>query len=149
MTVSLTMARLPFSTCLLLLLLSAPSLVSSAALGKYRHEVPNQRSIMFKNHSGRRVDVLWINVFEEPDEDGKQLLVSNSDKGEGYAYGSEQGITSYIGHEFEVQEMPAKSTGKCLGDECRTGYFKVNDEEDQSESKTEIIVAIRTVCIPN
>jgi hypothetical protein len=132
MTLTRTMASLPFVTFLLSVV--TPSLVSSAALGKRSHDSPNQRSIVVKNQSGRRLDLLWINTIEPPGPDGKFKLQSNSENGEGYAYGSDQGISSYIGHEFRVQEMPAKSTGKCLENKkCRTGYFKVNEEEDQGE----------------
>lgn len=89
---------------------------------------------MFKNNSGRRVDVLWMNTLEPKGPDGKFLLQSNSENGEGYAYGADAGISSYIGHAFEVQEMPAKSTGKCFNEiKCRSGYFKVNQEEDQGK----------------
>jgi hypothetical protein len=36
----------------------------------------------------------------------------------------------------EIQEMPAKSSGKCRNEnQCWTGYFKVNAEEDQGEQK--------------
>jgi hypothetical protein len=136
MTLVLTtimLAPLPFFTCLLLLL--TPPLVSSAVLGKQRHDMPNQRFIMVKNLSGRRVDVFWINTLEPRGPDGKYELRSNSENGQGYPYGGDTALQSYIGHEFEIQEMPAKSSGKCLHeDQCRTGYFKVNDEEDQGEN---------------
>lgn len=128
-------SSLPFVTCLLLLLvLMTPSFVSSAALGKRGHDQPAQRSIVIKNQSGRRFDVLWINTLEPPGPDGKLLLQSNSENAEGYPYGGDVGISSYIGHEFQVQEMPSKSTGKCLHErKCRQGYFQVNEQEDQGE----------------
>jgi hypothetical protein len=112
---------------LCLLFVSFPfTLVSSAALGKSRHEAPNQRSVSVSNLSGRRVDVFWINDSQTP-----VTYVSNSDKQEGYPYGGETAMLSYVGHKFEIREMPRKATGMCDQEECAKGYFEVNDQEKQ------------------
>jgi len=104
-----------------------PATVHSAALGIDRRESPNQRNVVLHNKSGRRVDLFWINRSVDPIE-----FRSNSENGEGYPYGASQGITSYIGHEFEIREMPSKRTGECrIPGDCSTGYFQVNDQEGQ------------------
>jgi hypothetical protein len=103
--------------------------VNAAAFGKERREAPNQRNIVLYNQSGRRVDAFWINRSHEPN-----TYHSNSDNGEGYPFGAQQAINSYIGHEFEIREMPSKKTGACQDpDNCRKGLFQVNDQEGQSK----------------
>lgn len=113
----------------LAVLISLPTGGDSAALGMERREAPNQRNVLVFNKSGRRVDIFWINRAVEPNE-----FRSNSENGEGYPYGASQGINSYIGHEFEIREMPSKKTGQCqIPNDCKKGYFKVNDQEGQSK----------------
>lgn len=118
---------LALSALMLILQLSTTGTVNAAALGKERRETPNQRTIQLHNQSGRRVDVLWINRSVQPN-----TFISNSESGEGYPYGAQQGINSYIGHEFEVREMPSKKTGECrIPGDCKKGYFQVNEQEGQ------------------
>lgn len=77
------------------------------------------------NQCGFGVDVFWIHP------ETRELADSNT-QGEGIMYGSESGISSYVGHEFEIQEMPKTSTQQCrIPDACRTAYFTVNSNEDQ------------------
>jgi hypothetical protein len=101
-------------------------LVECAALGRSRRRTDSQRSIRFRNQSGRRTDIFWVNTFKEPNE-----FVTQSIDGEGYLYGADTSISSFIGHEFEVREQPSKKTGRCVYDECRKARFKVNDQENQ------------------
>ncbi len=109
-------------------LIILPTSVNSAALGMERREAPNQRNILLLNRSGRRIDIFWINRSVDPIE-----FRSNSENGEGYPFGASQGINSYIGHEFEIREMPSKKTGECqIPGDCQKGYFQVNDQEGQS-----------------
>jgi hypothetical protein len=110
----------------LLVLAATPLFVSSAVLGRPRHETPSQRPITIRNQSGRRFDVFWINTFTDP-----VSYVSNSVENEGYPYGGDAVFLSYIGHEFEVREMPSKKTKSCRLKECAKAYFKVNDQEFQ------------------
>ena len=102
--------------------------VNAAALGKARHKTPESREIFIQNDTGRRIDVMWINTFVKP-----HTFHSNSPDEMGYAYGSSTGIDSYIGHEFEVRELPSKTTKECLFgiDACRKAHFKVSLEENQ------------------
>jgi hypothetical protein len=131
---------LQLHSLVLLLFVSFPppyALVSSAALGKSRHENPTQRSVFVRNLSGRRFDIFWINNFSSP-----VTYVSNSEKEEGYPFGGETAMLSYVGHEFEVREMPRKSTGTCHQEECAKAYFKVNDQENQGKEKEKKDLAI-------
>ncbi|KAG7359632.1 hypothetical protein IV203_034730 [Nitzschia inconspicua] len=100
--------------------------VQGAILGRSQKSAnENQRSFHFHNKSGRRVDVLWVNVHKTPNE-----FVSQNG-GEGYPFGGDTSVLSYIGHEFEILEMPSKKTKKCLFEECRKARFTVNDQENQ------------------
>jgi hypothetical protein len=58
-------------------------------------------------------------------------LADSHTGGDGVVYGGETGISSYVGHRFEVQEMPSKTTGKCREAECRKTYFTCNSNEEQ------------------
>jgi hypothetical protein len=106
----------------LLFIVGCPTFVRSAALGRTRHEKPTQRNLLFRNNSGRRVDVLWVNNFKQPNE-----FVSQNAH-EGYPYGGDTNFLSYSGHEFEVREMFSKKTGSCKFDHCR----KVRRRWDES-----------------
>jgi hypothetical protein len=95
-------------------------------LGRVRRDLETQRSIFFQNNSGRRVDVMWVNVHANPE------TFHSQNGGEGYAYGGDTHILSYVGHTFEVRELPSKKTGKCrYDDECQKARFTVNDQENQ------------------
>jgi hypothetical protein len=118
------MPSLTLFLALVLLLLSVS--VQSAILGRNRSSGSSkQRSFFFRNQSGRRVDVLWVNVFKTPND-----FVSQNE-GEGYPYGGDTSVLSYIGHTFEIREMPSKKTKSCLNEECRKARFTVNDQENQ------------------
>ncbi|KAL9188102.1 hypothetical protein ACHAXT_006480 [Thalassiosira profunda] len=82
------------------------------------------RSIQIMNESGRRVDVHWIH----PDT-GEMVLQSTPD----ILHGASFALNSYVGHAFQVRELPAKKTGVCGGEseECRVDHFTVNANQDQ------------------
>ena len=108
-----------------------PWLAWSAALGKKRHDTPEQRVVMIYNQSGRRIDALWVNIMEKPSGPSQDYPRLSHSEGVGIPVGGESALSSYIGHEFDIVELPQKSTGKCLYSKCRKGYFKVNAGEDQ------------------
>mmetsp|Transcript_14441 Transcript_14441/g.22703 ORF Transcript_14441/g.22703 Transcript_14441/m.22703 type:complete len:506 (-) Transcript_14441:64-1581(-) len=123
--------RFPFNRFLPLLLVSLsfsffPCPVSSAILGMTRRESESQRYVHIFNDGGRRVDVLWINRFVKPTE-----YVSQTEKQEGIPYGGETSIKTYVGHSFQIREMPGKKSGKCVKEYCRTLEFTVMDSEGQ------------------
>ncbi|KAL3773810.1 hypothetical protein ACHAW5_004103 [Stephanodiscus triporus] len=76
------------------------------------------------NESGRRVEVHWIN----PD-DGSFVLQSTPD----ILNGASLNLNSYVGHNFEVRELPGKKTGVCAGEDqtCRVDRFTVKSTHDQ------------------
>jgi hypothetical protein len=80
---------------------------------------PLARDIRILNHSGSAIDIFWIDPTTN-------TIVESSTKGEGVIYGAETGISSYVGHKFEVQELRP-----CKGYLCRKAYFTVNQHEDQ------------------
>jgi len=102
---------------LLLLLLGLTRTTTHAA-------VDSSRSIQIMNESGRRVVVHWIN----PDT-GEMVLQSDPD----VLNGASMDLNSFVGHTFEVRELPAKKTGFCAGEDetCRVDHFTVNSNVDQ------------------
>jgi hypothetical protein len=55
----------------------------------------------------------------------------------GIMYGASSGINSYVGHEFEVREIPSKSRGCPKKTGCRKTKFVVSGDEDQGERPRE------------
>lgn len=114
----------------LLLLLFLPfSFVNGVIKGKDDFpEHDHERSINIVNKSGRRMNVYWVNNIDstKPEE-----LVSQSEKGDGYPYGSDAHIKSYVGHTFEIQEMPGKKSKVCQQELCWTRRFQVTSGADQ------------------
>ena len=90
-----------------------------------------QRSIQISNESGRRVDVFWVNPDTEELVRQTEPFVYN---------GGSLPLTSYVGHTFEVRELPSSKTGYCgdpsneatVGTICRMGTFTVNENDQQS-----------------
>ena len=50
-------------------------------------------------------------------------------------HGASFALNSFIGHTFQVRELPAKKTGVCAGEDetCRVDHFTVNANQDQGE----------------
>jgi len=91
------------------------------------HADDTSRSITIMNESGRRAAIYWIN----PD-DGELLLQSDPD----ILHGASFDLDSYVGHNFEVRELPKKSTNECSAGEakaCGVDYFTVTENHDQGE----------------
>ena len=91
------------------------------------HADDTSRSITIMNESGRRAALYWIN----PD-DGELLLQSDPD----ILHGASFDLDSYVGHNFEVRELPKKSTNECSSGEakaCGVDYFTVTENHDQGE----------------
>jgi hypothetical protein len=49
--------------------------------------------------------------------------------------GADFSLNSFIGHEFEVRELPSMRTGSCKSKDqtCRNDFFAVSENEDQRE----------------
>mmetsp|Transcript_26124 Transcript_26124/g.71648 ORF Transcript_26124/g.71648 Transcript_26124/m.71648 type:complete len:491 (-) Transcript_26124:353-1825(-) len=115
-----------------LLALLVPTAVNAGAvLGKKRleKENPTSRGISIDNQSGRKIDLYWVNTFKDPEQFVPQLLEDG--KQVGCAYGAEKYVSSFIGHVFEIRELPSRKTKECLFGECRKGRFQVVDVRDQ------------------
>ena len=119
--------RALLAVSLILLSIAIPS-SKAHILGQTRRlETVSQRSVEVINKSGRRVDVLWVNSQNPKQEE----FVTQSENGDGVAYGAAASINSYVGHTFEVREMPGKNSGKCLEETCWKGRFTVSTEHEQ------------------
>ena len=87
----------------------------------------DSRKINIENLSGSKVEINWIN----PDTDEKVLQSSP------FVYhGASFELNSFVTHTFEARELPAKS-GACRNKDqtCRIGFFTVNDNDSQGESR--------------
>lgn len=118
----LTSLKRPSSSlsCLWLLAVILP-----AALARIRNgDNPTGRDIHIVNQSDVKVDIFWVNPTT-------QERVKSVDTG--ILKGTDSQINSYIGHEFEIVELPKKTTGACMGENevCRKGRFVVTSNEDQ------------------
>jgi hypothetical protein len=94
---------------------------------KQHYGSPNARSLKVINRSGVTIDVFWIHSVTGN-------LSASQTKGEGIVFGSETGISSYVGHAFEVQEMPKianSTTCRKGGLPCRKAHFVCNAHHDQ------------------
>ena len=60
--------------------------------------------------------------------------------------GGDFSLNSYVGHEFEVREMPSSRTGLCVSEDqtCRNGFFVVSENEEQSEC--DVVLCCLVMC---
>ena len=84
------------------------------------------RGIKILNESGSRVEVYWIHP-----QTREGTLMSSPDVMNGASFP----LNSFVGHEFELRELPSTTTGACKGDDnvCHTATFAVSENDDQSE----------------
>lgn len=92
----------------------------------------DSRNIQLINDSGFKIEVYWINRWKNDE------LVINTE--EGVMNGASTGINSFVGHEFQIVEVPSKKTGKCREEECKTATFQVNANDGQSKSSMSTFV---------
>jgi hypothetical protein len=87
------------------------------------------RSIMIMNESSRRIEVNWVDPVT-----GDLVLQSEPD----LLNGASLALDSFVGHTFEVRELPAKKTGVCAGNDqtCRVNHFTVTSNNEQGERHT-------------
>lgn len=88
----------------------------------------NDRTITIMNESSRRIEVHWIDP-----QTGEMVLQSDPD----ILDGASLALESYVGHAFEVRELPAKKTGVCAGIDqtCRVNHFTVSNNNEQGEAQ--------------
>ena len=106
-------------------LLSAAILLLFQGVIAYSNE---SRSIIIMNESSRRIEIHWVDPVT-----GDMVLQSEPD----ILDGASLELDSFVGHTFEVRELPAKKTGVCAGDDqtCRVNHFTVSSNNDQGKSK--------------
>ena len=82
------------------------------------------RKIKVVNQSGGKVELYWVHP-----QTAATTLMSTPN----ILNGADFPINSYVGHEFQIRELPAVSTGKCRSDDqtCRISNFVVSENEDQ------------------
>lgn len=91
------------------------------------------RNIKILNESGSRVEIHWIHP-----ETREASLMSSPNVMNGASFP----LNSYVGHEFEVRELPSVKSGVCGGTEdggdqtCKSKFFEVSENDDQSEYST-------------
>lgn len=83
-----------------------------------------ERGIKIINYSGSRLELFWIHP-----QTRKGSLMSDPH----ILNGADFSLNSFVGHEFELREMPSKSTGVCKSPDqtCRNAFFVVSENEDQ------------------
>mmetsp|Transcript_15709 Transcript_15709/g.15110 ORF Transcript_15709/g.15110 Transcript_15709/m.15110 type:complete len:461 (-) Transcript_15709:73-1455(-) len=86
------------------------------------------RNINILNESGKRLEIFWIH----PDT-GELVLQTTPYIMDGTTFP----LNSFVGHSFEVREMPNSRTGECgYADEeektCRSAFFTVNPNDSQA-----------------
>ncbi|KAL7476262.1 hypothetical protein ACHAW6_002140 [Cyclotella cf. meneghiniana] len=83
-----------------------------------------ERPISIMNQSGRRVEVHWVPPYQ-----GEMVLQSKPD----ILNGASLNLNSYVGHTFQVRELPGKVSGVCAGEnqQCRIEHFTVNSNDNQ------------------
>ena len=85
-----------------------------------------ERPIRILNESGSKVEIYWIHP-----QTGELSLMSAPNVLNGASFN----LNSYIGHQFEIRELPSAKTGVCKGEEqtCRTNFLAVTENSEQCE----------------
>jgi hypothetical protein len=85
----------------------------------------DKRSIQMLNDSGFKVEVYWIHPVTKE----ASLMSSN-----GVLAGATFPLQTFVGHEFEMREVPSEKTGACTSPDqtCRNTFFTITENDDQS-----------------
>jgi len=107
----------------LLLLVIVPLLLLLLLLGVAKGDT--ERSITMYNESGSKVEIYWVGS-------GNQKVLQTTPN---LLHGANFNLNSYVGHTFEIKELPQKRTKQCINgleaNVCGVSYFTVNDNADQ------------------
>jgi hypothetical protein len=97
----------------LVLLLLSPLLTCSRQV---------DRNLRILNESGGRVELYWVH----PETRALSLMSTP------FIYdGATFPLQTYVGHEFEVRELPSTKTGECGDETCKIGLFAISGNDDQ------------------
>ena len=82
------------------------------------------RSIRLLNESGLKVEVHWINPTTQ-----ETVLMSTPVVYDGATFP----LNSFVGHSFQVREVPSDKTGVCSSEDqtCHAATFTVSENDDQ------------------
>lgn len=98
-----------------------------------------KRSIQMLNESGNRIEIYWVHPQTKESKLMSQAPV---------VPGARFPLQTYVGHEFEMRELPFEKTGECNSTEktCRITSFVVSDNDDQGmfSSWLHLYVSLRT-----
>ena len=83
------------------------------------------RPIKILNQSGSRLEIHWVHP-----ETRERVLMSTPH----VMNGADFPLNSYIGHEFEIRQLPNTKTGECDTEDqvCLSKIFAVSENDDQS-----------------
>jgi hypothetical protein len=84
---------------------------------------PVDRAIRLLNESGSKLEVYWVNS-----QTGDRVLMSTPV----VHSGAVMPLNSFVGHEFEIHEVPSTKTGECKDQTCHSGSFVVSENDDQA-----------------
>jgi hypothetical protein len=101
----------------------ALALLATAAIVGYAARSPN-RNIQMLNDSGSRIEVYWVH----PDSGERRLMSTNP-----VLFGATFPLQTFVGHEFELRELPSEKTGECKSADqtCRQAGFVISENDDQ------------------
>jgi hypothetical protein len=90
------------------------------------HGISTDRPIRLFNDAGVKVEVYWIN----PTTRAASLMSTPS-----IYDGAQMPLNSFVGHEFELREVPAADTGACANEDkvCHSVNFLVSENDNQGE----------------
>jgi hypothetical protein len=85
-----------------------------------------QRPIKILNESGSKVEIYWVHP-----QTGALSLMSTPNVLNGASFN----LNSFVGHAFDVRELPSGKMGICKGQEqtCRTNHLAVTENSEQSK----------------
>ena len=107
-----------FGLCFAAVLALALLLLAAAEAARGRGV---NRNIKIVNESGGKIEVYWVHPSTRDTARMSDPHVVN---------GAEFPLDSFVGHEFEIREIPGDG-GECKDQVCRTTYFKVSENDEQ------------------
>ncbi|KAL3927851.1 MAG: hypothetical protein SGBAC_012905 [Bacillariaceae sp.] len=92
-----------------------------------------ERKINILNDSGSKLAIYWVNPQTK---EGVLMTVPD------VMHGASFPLNSFVGHDFEVREVPAVSTGLCKSEDqtCRSTFFTVSPGDEQTFTITKEFV---------
>ncbi|KAG7350667.1 prolyl 4-hydroxylase alpha subunit [Nitzschia inconspicua] len=114
---------------LVMLLFCATTITTPFASARKQQRSPptnksTSRAIQIINESGSRLEVYWVHP-----QTREGSLMSSPHVMNGATFP----LNSYVGHEFEIRELPSQKTGECKSEDqtCRSVYFAVSENDEQ------------------